>query len=61
MRRGEGRRGEMTALDWVLVLAIVVLAGLVVVGLLLGARALRQLQSNKDHAKNSQERAVDDA
>jgi ribonucrease Y len=61
MRRGEGRRGEMTALDWVLVVAIVVLAGLVVVGLLLGARALRQLQSTKDHAKNSQERAVDDA
>src|SRR5919206_4891210 len=48
MRRGEGRRGEMTALDWVLVVAIVVLAAFMVTGLVLGTRALRQLQSTKE-------------
>lgn len=45
--RGEGRRGEMTALDWVLAVAIIVLAALVVAGLVLGARALRQLQQGR--------------
>ena len=51
----------MTALDWVLVVAIVVLAGFVVAGLVLGTRALRQLQSTKDVARTNQDRAVDDA
>ena len=50
----------MTALDWVLVVAIVVLAAFVVVGLVLGARALRQLQSAKSEAKDRQDQ-VDDA
>ena len=45
----------MTALDWVLVVAIVVLAAFVVAGLTLGARALRQLQSSKNEAKDRQE------
>ncbi|MFF5081033.1 ribonuclease Y [Actinoplanes sp. NPDC000266] len=48
----------MTALDWVLVVAIVVLAAFVVAGMLLGARALRHLK--KTDAKGSGQ-AVDDA
>src|SRR5689334_3232361 len=45
--RGEGRRGEMTALDWVLPLAIIILAVLVLAGLIIGARTLRNLQGVK--------------
>ncbi|MEU8813921.1 ribonuclease Y [Actinoplanes sp. NPDC048796] len=48
----------MTALDWVLVVAIVVLAAFVVAGMLLGARALRHLK--KTDAQGSGQ-AVDDA
>ncbi|WP_097318784.1 ribonuclease Y [Paractinoplanes atraurantiacus] len=48
----------MTALDWVLVVAIVVLAAFVVGGMLLGARALRHLK--KTDAQGSGQ-AVDDA
>ncbi|GAB2623713.1 ribonuclease Y [Paractinoplanes abujensis] len=50
----------MTALDWVLVVAIVVLATLVVAGMVLGARALRQLHKVRadDHGQGQ---AVDDA
>jgi ribonuclease Y len=55
---GEGRRGEMTALDWVLVVAIVVLGALVVAGLVLGARALRQMQSQRADAQEREDQAV---
>jgi ribonuclease Y len=48
----------MTALDWVLVVAIVVLGALVVTGLLLGARALRQMQSERADAQERQDQAV---
>jgi ribonuclease Y len=58
---GEGRRGEMTALDWVLVVAIVVLAAFVLAGLVLGARAVRQLRSDRAEAENRRGQAVDDA
>ncbi len=51
----------MTALDWVLVVAIVVLAAFVVGGLVLGARALRSLQTGRDAVKDRDDRAVDDA
>ena len=51
----------MTALDWVLVVAIVVLAAFVLAGLVLGARALRQLQSDRVDAQGRQSQAVDDA
>jgi ribonuclease Y len=61
MRRGEGRRGEMTALDWVLVVAIVVLAAFVVIGLVLGARALRQLQESKTADRDRREQTLDAA
>ena len=60
MPRGEGRHGEMTALVWVLVVAIVVLGAFVAAGLVLGSRALRQLQSSKIDAKDRQDQ-VDDA
>ena len=50
----------MTALDWVLVVAIVVLAAFVVAGLVLGARALRQMQNSRTEAKDRQDQ-VDDA
>ncbi|MEU7902065.1 ribonuclease Y [Actinoplanes sp. NPDC049118] len=50
----------MTAL-WVLVMAIVVLAAFVVVGLVLGARALRQLQESKTADRDRREQTVDDA
>src|SRR5690349_21720685 len=56
---GEGRRGEMTALVWVLVVAFVVLAALVVAGLVLGARAMRRLQTGSGEQGRGQ--AVDDA
>src|SRR4029453_691772 len=52
---GEGRRGEMTALDWVLVVAIIVLAAFLVAGLVLGARALRALQTNRNEVKDRQD------
>jgi ribonuclease Y len=51
----------MTALEWVLVVAIVVLGALVVAGLVLGARALRQLQSDRADAQATRGQAVDDA
>jgi ribonuclease Y len=62
MRRGEGRLGEMTtALEWVLVVAVVVLAAFVVVGLVLGARALRQLQESKTADRDRREQTLDAA
>src|SRR4051794_17475382 len=48
----------MTALDWVLVGAIVVLGALVVAGLVLGARALRQLQTHRADAQEREDQAV---
>lgn len=48
----------MTALDWVLVVAIVVLGALVVAGLVLGARALRQMQSERAVAQEREDQAV---
>ena len=45
----------MTALDFVLVVAIVVLAAFVVGGLYLGSRALRQIQTSKVDAKDREE------
>ncbi|GAA2622249.1 ribonuclease Y [Paractinoplanes durhamensis] len=48
----------MTALDWVLVVAIVVLGALVVAGLVLGARALRQMQSDRVDAQQREDQAV---
>jgi ribonuclease Y len=51
----------MTALDWVLVVAIIILAAFMVTGLVLGTRALRQLQSTKEEARSRREQAVDDA
>ncbi|XVV17798.1 ribonuclease Y [Actinoplanes sp. CA-131856] len=48
----------MTALDWVLVVAIVVLAAFVVAGMLLGARALRHLKKTDTQGSGQ---AVDDA
>ena len=41
----------MTALDWVLVVAIAVLAAFVLAGLVLGARALRQLRTDRVDAE----------
>jgi ribonuclease Y len=51
----------MTALDWVLVVAIVVLAAFVLAGLVLGARALRQLRTDRADAEDRRGQAVDDA
>ena len=51
----------MNALVWVLVMALVVLAAFVVVGLVLGARALRQLQESKTADRDRREQTVDDA
>ena len=51
----------MTALEWVLVVAIVVLAALVVVGLVLGARALRQLQESRTADRDRREQTLDAA
>jgi ribonuclease Y len=48
----------MTALDWVLVVAIVVLGALVVTGLLLGARALRQMRVDRADALVREDQAV---
>jgi ribonuclease Y len=49
------------ALDWVLVVAIVVLAAFLVIGLVVGARALRQLQNERADAQDRQGQAVDAA
>jgi ribonucrease Y len=51
----------MNALEWVLVVAIVVLAAFVVIGLVLGARALRQLQESKSADRDRREQTLDDA
>jgi ribonuclease Y len=51
----------MTAMDWVLVVAIVVLAAFVLAGLVLGARALRQLRTDRADAEDRQGQAVDAA
>ncbi|MBB4760482.1 ribonuclease Y [Amorphoplanes digitatis] len=50
-----------TSVIWVLVMAVVVLAAFVVVGLVLGARALRQLQESKTADRDRREQTVDDA
>ena len=49
----------MTALDTVLVVAIVVLAGFVMGGLYIGSRALRQIQSSKVEAKDREDQVED--
>jgi ribonuclease Y len=51
----------MTALVWVLVMALVVLVAFMVVGLILGVRALRQLQESKSADRDRREQTVDDA
>ncbi|AGL20263.1 ribonuclease Y [Actinoplanes sp. N902-109] len=51
----------MTALDWVLVVAIVVLAAFVAAGLVLGARALRHLQSTRSTDEQTREQAREHA
>ncbi|WP_067504969.1 ribonuclease Y [Actinoplanes sp. TFC3] len=54
----------MTALIWVLVVAIVVLAAFVAAGLVLGFRALRRIQSSRSTEEQTREQAkakVDDA
>ncbi len=51
----------MTALDWVLVVAFVVLAAVMLVGVLLGARALRNLQTDRADAHERHGQAVGDA
>ncbi|GAA0550964.1 ribonuclease Y [Paractinoplanes ferrugineus] len=48
----------MTAPYWVLVVAIVVLGALVVAGLVFGARALRQMQSDRADAQQREDQAV---
>ncbi|WP_430783831.1 ribonuclease Y [Actinoplanes sp. G11-F43] len=51
----------MDPVDWVLVVAIIVLAALVIAGLFLGTRALRQLRSDRQVAQERQDQAVGDA
>jgi ribonuclease Y len=51
----------MTPVDWVLVVAIIVLAASVIAGLFLGARALRQLHFDRQDAQERREQAVGDA
>ncbi|MEV8506533.1 ribonuclease Y [Actinoplanes sp. NPDC051475] len=51
----------MTPLDWVLVVAVVVLAAAVVAGLILGARALRQLQEARSADQENRERTLQTA
>lgn len=51
----------MDPVDWVLVVAIIMLAALVIAGLFLGARALRQLRTDRQVAQERQEQAVGDA
>lgn len=48
----------MAPQDWVLVVAVVVLAVAVIVGLTLGARALRQLRTERQDAHDRQEQEV---
>ncbi|GAA2544013.1 ribonuclease Y [Winogradskya consettensis] len=48
----------MTALDWVLVVAIVVLAAFVAAGLFLGARALQKFQANRSADEQSREQTL---
>ncbi|WP_229069318.1 ribonuclease Y [Actinoplanes sp. DH11] len=48
----------MTPLDWVLVIAVIVLAASVIAGLVLGSRALRQLHAERQDAQDRQEQAV---
>jgi ribonuclease Y len=48
-------------LEWVLVVAIVVLAAFVAAGLVLGARALRSLQESKTADRDRREQTLDDA
>ncbi len=51
----------MTALEWVLIVAFVVLAALVVVGLILGVRAVRQLQESKTADRDRRELTLENA
>ncbi|GAA2670828.1 MULTISPECIES: ribonuclease Y [Actinoplanes] len=51
----------MAPLYWVLVVAIVVLAVSVIVGMTLGARALRQIRADRQDAHDRQEQEVGDA
>lgn len=51
----------MTPLDWVIVAAVVVLAAAVVAGLILGARALRQLQEARSADQENRERTLQTA
>ena len=51
----------MDPVDWVLVVAIIVLAASVIAGLVLGTRALRQLHADRQDAQERQEQAVGDA
>ncbi len=51
----------MTAPVWVLMVAFVLLAAFVVVGLLLGLRALRHLQESKTADRDRREQSLDDA
>ncbi|MDI6097530.1 ribonuclease Y [Actinoplanes sp. NEAU-A12] len=51
----------MDPVDWVLVVAIIVLAASVIAGLVLGTRALRQLRADRQDAQERQEQAVGDA
>ncbi|GIF36114.1 ribonuclease Y [Actinoplanes xinjiangensis] len=51
----------MTPVDWVLVVAIIVLAASVIAGLVLGARALRVLHTDRQDAQVRREQAVGDA
>ena len=50
-----------TALVWVLVVAVVVLGAFLAAALVFGARALRQLQSDRADAQDRRGQAVDDA
>ncbi|GIF34274.1 ribonuclease Y [Actinoplanes utahensis] len=50
-----------TPLDWVLVIAIIVLGASVIGGMVLGARALRQLRADRQDAQDRQDQAVGDA
>ncbi|MEV4643041.1 ribonuclease Y [Actinoplanes sp. NPDC049548] len=48
----------MTPLDWVLVVTVVLLAGAVVTGLILGTRALRHLQDSRSADQENRERTL---
>jgi ribonuclease Y len=51
----------MTPVDWVIVVAIIVLAASVIAGLVLGARTLRVLHTDRQDAQVRREQAVGDA